>query len=129
MGLEIVYFIGAFLLLAGLIYGTLSWRYRDRAAVRAAEQITRRRYRRDDSSADVRPVDHAPPNATPAEAAPADFSPRLREPIGIEPDFTEDDIQRAQFGPRGVPGKPDPARMTPQREKKTPTHIDQGHVS
>ena len=43
--------------------------------------------------------------------------------------FTEDDIQRARFGPRGVPGAADPARMTPQRAKKTPGHIDQGHVS
>jgi hypothetical protein len=33
---------------------------------------------------------------------------------------TEDDIARAKLGPRGVPGAPDPAKMTPQREKKTP---------
>jgi hypothetical protein len=52
-----------------------------------------------------------------------------REPNGVEPDFSEDDIPREQFGPRGVPGAPDPAKMTPQREKKTPKHIDQGHVS
>ncbi|HEY2212380.1 MAG TPA: hypothetical protein VGH62_12340 [Bradyrhizobium sp.] len=58
-----------------------------------------------------------------------DVPPKVREPVGIEPDFSEDDIQRAQFGPRGVPGAADPARMTPQREKKTPRHIDQGHVS
>jgi hypothetical protein len=36
---------------------------------------------------------------------------------GREPDFSEEDIQREEFGPRGVPGKPDPAEMTPQREK------------
>jgi hypothetical protein len=42
-----------------------------------------------------------------------------KEPInGREPDFSEDHIQREQFGPRGVPGKDDPAKMTPQREKK-----------
>jgi hypothetical protein len=52
-----------------------------------------------------------------------------RDPNGVEPDFSEDDIQREQLGPRGVPGAPDPAKMTPQREKKTPKHIDQGHVS
>jgi len=46
------------------------------------------------------------------------------EPNGVEPNFSEDD-----FGPRGVPGAPDPAKMTPQREKKTPKHIDQGHTS
>lgn len=54
---------------------------------------------------------------------------RKREPNGVEPDFSEDDIQREQLGPRGVPGAPDPAKMTPQREKKTPKSIDQGHVS
>jgi hypothetical protein len=33
---------------------------------------------------------------------------------------TEDDLQRERLGPRGVPGEPDPAKMTPSREKKTP---------
>jgi hypothetical protein len=33
---------------------------------------------------------------------------------------TEDDIAREKLGPRGVPGEPSPAKMTPQREKKTP---------
>ena len=33
---------------------------------------------------------------------------------------TEDDLARAKLGPRGVPGQPDPAKMAPQREKKTP---------
>jgi hypothetical protein len=46
-----------------------------------------------------------------------------------QPRPTEDDIQRDQLGPRGVPGRPDPAKMTPQREKKTPKHIDPGHTS
>ena len=45
-------------------------------------------------------------------------------PNGIEPSFSEDDLQRQQLGPRGVPGQPDPARITPQRAKKTP--IDSG---
>jgi hypothetical protein len=117
MGLEIVFFLGAFLLLVAMIYGTLSWHYRDRAAVRAAEEVTRARYREDD------PHDlHAPAEAMPAADVP-------REPVGIEPEFSEDDIQRAQLGPRGVPGAPDPAVMTPQRKKKTPDHIDPGHVS
>ncbi|MDR6306406.1 hypothetical protein GGQ85_004137 [Nitrobacter vulgaris] len=43
--------------------------------------------------------------------------------------LSEDDIQREQLGPRGVPGKPDPAKMTPQREKKTPKNIDPGHTT
>jgi hypothetical protein len=51
------------------------------------------------------------------------------EPNGREPGFSEDDIQREQLGPRGVPGAADPAKMTPQRKKKTPSHIDQGHTS
>ena len=33
---------------------------------------------------------------------------------------TEDQMARRQFGPRGEPGEPDPAKMTPQREKKLP---------
>lgn len=47
-------------------------------------------------------------------------------PNGVEPPFSEDDIQRQQLGPRGVPGQPDPAKMTPQRAKKTPTDPDRG---
>jgi hypothetical protein len=33
---------------------------------------------------------------------------------------TEDQIARRKLGPRGVPGAPDPVRLTPQREKKIP---------
>jgi hypothetical protein len=52
------------------------------------------------------------------------------EPInGREPDFSEEDIQREKFGPRGVPGKADPAKMTPQRDKKTPKDVDPGHTA
>jgi hypothetical protein len=51
-----------------------------------------------------------------------------KEPInGPEPTFSEDDIQREQLGPRGVPGVEDPAKMTPQREKKMPKNVDPGH--
>lgn len=42
---------------------------------------------------------------------------------------TEDDIQRAKLGPRGVPGGPDPAKMTPQNAKNTPKPIDPGQTS
>jgi hypothetical protein len=115
MALEIVFFLGAFLLLVALVYGTLSRHYRDRAAVRAAEEITRQRHRETDAGQ--------------GELFGANVPRKVRQPVGIEPEFSEDDIQRAQFGPRGVPGAADPAKMTPQREKKTPTHIDQGHVS
>jgi hypothetical protein len=45
MGLEIVYFLGAFVLLAALIYGTLSYHYRNKSATRAGDEITRDRYR------------------------------------------------------------------------------------
>ena len=51
---------------------------------------------------------------------------RLQPIDGEEPDKSEDDIQRELLGPRGVPGAPDPARMTPQVEKNTPKHIDFG---
>jgi hypothetical protein len=33
---------------------------------------------------------------------------------------TEDQMARRELGPRGEPGEPDPAKMTPQREKKLP---------
>ena len=46
---------------------------------------------------------------------------------GPEPTLSEDDIQRVQLGPRGVPGAEDPAKMTPQREKKMPKNVDPGH--
>lgn len=42
---------------------------------------------------------------------------------------SEDDQQREQFGPRGVLGKPDPAKMVKQRQKKTPTVFDPGHTA
>lgn len=48
---------------------------------------------------------------------------------GREPDFSEEDLQREQLGPRGVPGKESPAKMTPQREKKTPKNVDPGHTA
>jgi hypothetical protein len=43
--------------------------------------------------------------------------------------LTEDDMQAAMLGPRGEPGKPSPAKMTPQRAKKTPRHLEPGHTS
>ncbi|WP_407119625.1 hypothetical protein [Bradyrhizobium sp. LMG 9283] len=48
---------------------------------------------------------------------------RQRPINGVEPERTEDDITRELLGPRGVPGAPDPARMVPQLEKNTPTHL------
>ena len=44
--MEAVYFVGAFLLLLALIYGTLSWHYRDRRRDRMTDQIVRDRYER-----------------------------------------------------------------------------------
>jgi len=45
------------------------------------------------------------------------------------PRQSEDDQQREKFGPRGVPGKADPAKMVPQRRKKTPSDFDPGHTA
>jgi len=42
--MEIVYFIGALILLTALIYGSLQYRYRDRRKSRVADQIVRDRY-------------------------------------------------------------------------------------
>ena len=43
---------------------------------------------------------------------------------------TEDEIARRKLGPRGVPGEPDRAKMTPQRQKKLPEVGDfDGHTA
>ncbi len=42
--MEILYFIGAFILLTALIYRTLNWPYRDRIRERKADQLVRDRY-------------------------------------------------------------------------------------
>jgi hypothetical protein len=47
---------------------------------------------------------------------------------GREPEFSEGDIQCEQLGPRGMPGKPSPAKMTPQAEKNTAKDPDTGHT-
>ena len=116
MVLEIVFFASALVLLVALIYASLSYRFRSRAAHALAEEVTRRRYQEAENTAGVSPRLDRPPQ-------------RVAEPNGVEPAFSEDDIQRELFGPRGVKGAPDPAVMTPQRAKKTPSYIDQGHVS
>ena len=60
----------------------------------------------------------------------SDHAKRRLNPNGVEPPFSEDDLQREQLGPRGIPGQADPARMTPQREKKTPRESDfDGHTA
>ena len=48
--------------------------------------------------------------------------PRQVTPRQINEDDrpTEDDLARRELGPRGIPGGEDKAKMTPQREKKTP---------
>jgi len=45
---------------------------------------------------------------------------RIREATRKEERLTEDEIARRKLGPRGVPGAPDTATMTPQYEKNTP---------
>jgi hypothetical protein len=56
---------------------------------------------------------------------------------GVKPDGSardadrpsEDNIARAKLGgPRGAP-ELKPAKMTPQRQKKTPRDLDPGHTS
>jgi hypothetical protein len=44
--------------------------------------------------------------------------------------LTEDEIARRILGPRGVPGDPDTAKMTPQQEKNIPKTGDfDGHTA
>ena len=47
--MEAIFFIGAFILLTALIYGALSYRYRNRTAQRAGEKIVSERYRRNET--------------------------------------------------------------------------------
>jgi hypothetical protein len=49
MGLEIVYGVGALILLIALIFGVLQYHYRDRRAVKIGEEITRERYERNET--------------------------------------------------------------------------------
>jgi hypothetical protein len=46
MGLEIVYGIGALVLLTALIFGTLQYHYRNRRASKAGGEIVQERYRK-----------------------------------------------------------------------------------
>ncbi|RYG94154.1 MAG: hypothetical protein EON58_16890 [Alphaproteobacteria bacterium] len=46
-----------------------------------------------------------------------------------EPHKSEDEMQREHLGPRGVPGKPDEAEMTPQQKKDIPKNVDPGHTA
>jgi hypothetical protein len=53
-----------------------------------------------------------------------------QQPInGREPDVSEDEKQREDLGPRGIPGKEDPAKMTPQQDRNTPKKVDPGHTA
>jgi len=57
----------------------------------------------------------------------ADQRDKGSEPGGARP--TEDDLAQAHLGgPRGAPELP-PAKMTPQRKKKTPNNLDPGHAA
>jgi hypothetical protein len=47
--MEIVYFFGAFVLLAALIYGVLQYHFRNRAATKAGGEVVRERYHRDEA--------------------------------------------------------------------------------
>lgn len=49
MGLEIVYFLGALILLTALIFGTLQYHFRNRRATRIGEEIVRERYERNET--------------------------------------------------------------------------------
>ena len=54
----------------------------------------------------------------------------VRKSIPEESRPTEDDIAREKLGPRGIPNDPDKAKMTPQREVKTPKSGDfDGHTA
>ena len=47
--MEAIYFLGALILFAVLVYGTLQYRERNKAADRLGDEVTRERYRRNDA--------------------------------------------------------------------------------
>ena len=47
--MEAVYFLGALILLAALIYGTMQYHYRNRAADRVGDEMVGERYHRNES--------------------------------------------------------------------------------
>ncbi|MCP3416107.1 hypothetical protein NLM16_18575 [Bradyrhizobium brasilense] len=49
MGLEIIYGIGALVLLTALIFGVLQHHFRSRRAVQAGEEVVRDRYKRNET--------------------------------------------------------------------------------
>jgi len=50
--------------------------------------------------------------------------------IGEDERQTEDESARRRLGPRGVPGGPDTAKMTPQQQKNIPKTGDfDGHTA
>jgi hypothetical protein len=50
--------------------------------------------------------------------------------IGEDERLTEDESARRRLGPRGVPGGPDTAKMTPQQQKNIPKTGDfDGHTA
>jgi len=49
MGLEIVYGVGALILLTALIFGVLQYHYRDRRAAQVGGEIARERYERNET--------------------------------------------------------------------------------
>ena len=47
--MEAIYFLGALILLVALIYGSLQYHYRNRAADQVGDEIARERYRRNEN--------------------------------------------------------------------------------
>jgi len=61
---------------------------------------------------------------------PAQPSDKNREAPREEERLTEDEIARRKLGPRGVPGAPDTATMTPQYRKNLPEEGEfDGHTA
>ena len=59
-----------------------------------------------------------------------DKTDKVRGATREEERLTEDEIARRRLGPRGVPGAPDTATMTPQYEKNLPKEGEfDGHTA
>lgn len=121
--------IGVAVLAIAMIYGTISWtRRRRQRAPGTVERVPGPAPQGARSGADdfAAADGHRP---LPADARPkwplepARSVPSQERPVSRDPDTwpSEDDVQRASLGPRGVPNEPVRTRMTPAQKKKIPT--------
>jgi hypothetical protein len=148
----IIEIVGPIVLACALTYGAMQWWKQRASTARLSEAAARGRYREaadherrhespgsDFTSSDLAHPEHQrttrlESQARPAQPAPAsmDLPPSVGGKLrsGREGDRpSEDDIVRAHFGPRGVPGEPERATDLSESETQIPKGLDPGHTA